>query len=630
MADKFSDVKISTITSTNLKRMTVLTKEQFGESGMPGAQFVKSQALQHPSASKYSLTRAALMGLLGAGAGVGVGKYAKKSKVAGGVIGGVSGVAASLIYDALRKGEEFDVAAAGVTAQGKGAIMLVAPKRLIVDLKAHKPIHLTMHFRPIILSSGEGIASEYPGWAGAIMQHGFLVQRCMMHYIHQHAKYAKPFQVEPHYGYHVTVAGLPSYMVNGNGVFMSKSKDYMNGTLWTNRFAEWPSPIFKDYGVGTPKTGDVQNAIADLIIKRTITSSGTSSIQTNSTSMRPSVGQYANRLNHYKDNRKVKPDGWFESGTRMDQFNLRYGRTVQRAQWFVWAAEMFRVHSGLHLSKIGGSGLHNWWYDHCAQWGIGCADDNRVSDKHTMLSYDSDIWLKDQTGKVHPYTENPMITGISPGNAIEYLKLVAQVTPPPFTTKIGDQITIWPDGATREFLDFPEDFLGSIVPPMDLINKDWYESLVAVRLSQGAPKWIRVMLYIVSAIVDLVCTVYGGPLGVIIGAVFSCMMTLTRLAMSNQGKIGIGDISKIIGTLASAITDAVDLSAVTGSFTDMLNNFQSVLDDAGLTTVMQGFLDVAESLSSTQFWPYINDLLGTTNDVEQSVGMDVEGAIARL
>jgi hypothetical protein len=60
----------------------------------------------------------------------------------------------------------------------------------------------------------------------------------------------------------------------------------------------------------------------------------------------------------------------------------------------------------------------------------------------------------------------------------------------------------------------------------------------------------------------------------------------------------------------------------------MLNNMEEALDDAGLKGTLMGALDAMESLSKNVNWPYVNDLLSTTNDIERSLGANVESGIS--
>jgi hypothetical protein len=614
----------TTVTVLPAKRTVVLTKEQFGNSNLPGSEFVRAQSKVFES--PYSLARLAAMGLIGAGTGAGIGKYSKRSLAKGALIGGVAGAASSLLYDLLSKEDEPDVVGAAVTPDGRASIMIVGSKRGIARKKSGQSAALKA--TPLLIAKGHNI-SKYPGWAGVIMQHGLLVQRCMMNYIYDHAQYHEPMQIEPHWGYTLKGWGAKAFTVTGSGAFADEDKDYSNGTLWTNRYVEWPSPIFGGYGIGTPAPGTLLSSIAKVLNYAKSSDGKTWTHVSWENHIRSAWTKYGifGGLKYLPNMMMFKPDPWWNQGSRMDQFTLRYGKTMQRAQWFVWAAEMLRIHADCHLSK---GDLGHWWADHCMQWGVGCASDIRLSQKKTMVNFPSDYWMKDTHGKKMQPNMNPCIVPLSDAAVIEYLKLVVAVSPPPFTSSPSKQINIYPEGTERTFLDFPEEFLGSIVPPMNLINKDWYNSLVGHFQEQGAPKSLRIFIYAVQAVIELVATYYGGPAGTLIGAFVACAMTLCRLGMSNGGKLSMQDISKLIGTIVSAIADVADLSEVSGTFTSMLSSMEEVLDDAGLKGVLNGCMDAMESLSKNVDWPYVNDLLSTTNDIERSLGANVDQAISNL
>jgi hypothetical protein len=650
------------------QRGRILAREQFGESGLPGSELVRVQSKRYPSASEFSAARLALLGLAGAGIGAFAAHKMKKSKAVGGALGGALGGAASLLLPKSND-DHLDVVAAGIDAGGRGSILLVGASKAVAEAVAagsgRRRID-SFGFVPVIVTDP---STKYPGWAGAILQHGLLVQRGMMSYIWDHAQYEEPTQVAPDYGFDTSEWGCAVGVGSDKGQPTQRFRvdcpnsrdvriwsncgpsasgkyepDWSNKTLWTERFAEWPSPAFPRYGLDTysfPQQcngcvgmndllpGSVQADIMRQV--RYIAFSrgdlGDPTRRANGQNLAAAYYAFGQKLELYKGNAKPLIDSyWTKNTASLDQFKRRYKLMMRRAQWFVWAAEMFRIHAGVTEQQLPG------WKTHCMQWGVGCASTARLGTKETMVSYNSKSWTTDRQGKKvtdeHGKEYNPIRVEMKVEVVQEYIKLVMRETPPVFTTSPKDQLTIRHPDDWRWMLDMP-DIVGAMQPPIDAVNCEYIKAIHAKRLSAAPPRSLKVFTYVFNTIVSIVSS-YGGPAMMVAYSAMTFVMTVARLSQQD-GKIDKAELCRAVGKLLADVAEATGAAEVAGeTFEDAINSLGEIADAQGIIDELETVLDLCESIKDSSAWPYVDEFFGTVLDFEQLGGQDVEAALEKI
>ena len=669
------------ITVPLFDRPVVLNKLQLDQADLPGSQFVRTQGKRYPDGG-FSLGRLVAMGLLGAGAGYGVGRYAKSKKPwKGAVVGGAVGAAGSLLVSALsKKDDEVDVIGSmifdggGGRNKNKGGLLLVAPASTSAGRRGSK-----LKVMPIFLSRTE---TRYPGWAGAIIQHGLLVQKAQMSYVWDHAQYRSCAQVAPEWGYDLEELGWKASGMSATSstVVSIAPKTYTDKALWTERFAEWPCPAWPKYGI-KGEYGRVQFEVRDLLAHHGYSGEGAPVVGGGNQSRRawrqwivPGYERYgmpAQIIKYAANNAKRLP-GYYDTTARRDAFLKRYSRMMRNAQWFVWAAEMFRIHAGVSLSAVGSD-----WIHHCQQWGIGCASDDRISShsaseydvpaggnaakyaakfekencaggrcrKFTMVTYNSKSWTQAhvptpeeasyfaKTGKLpSSWTpkDNPIGVDMDAASVKIYLSLVVDATPPPFETPLGEQLMVVHPDVPRWLMDMPtgKDYepsaysIGSVLPTVDDINLDFYNSVLNRILAKTTPRSMMITSYVVMTIVSLVSSyATQGAATVVIGAMMTLMMTIFRLAMAGGGKIATADLVRAVGTFVATVVAESGLTETLGKTVDeMLDSFSEVAEVKAIQNQLKDIVAGYESLKNNLQFPYADDLFANSVNIEELVG----------
>jgi len=384
----------------------VLTKQELYNSGLPGAQFTRD--LAHPSTSRVSLGRMLTMGLLGGLAGYGVSRKVDRHRGVGTGTGASLGVLGSLAYDKWKGDPSKDVDVVGALSDdnGKGTIVIAGPSELAKAMREHRRPKLKeagpkglytgfTPFVPILVTNPK--AYTPPGWAGAVIQHGMLVQSAQINYVYNHAGFKKPFQVSVYKGYRTSSWKTKVFEPSSRGIDCTNCDRtvYDNSTLFTERFVEWPSPVWPRFGLGTRAIGDIPPSGLKLALANHILNHKLGDRPVWEQGWEHAHLAYAmpyKVAGAYQQNDPKVSDFW-ASGNNMNAYIQRYDPMVRNAQWFVWAGEMLRLHSNPMAIPDG-------WRDHCAQWGVGCATTKRVygSNKTLMTDYDGKEWCEDPDG----------------------------------------------------------------------------------------------------------------------------------------------------------------------------------------------------------------------------------------
>lgn len=664
-------------------RPVVLTKLQLGETELPGSQFVRGERKLY-SSGDFSLGRLALMGLLGAGAGYGIGRGVKsKNPWKGVVAGGVVGAAGSVLISMLsKKDDDIDVVGSMVFDGGggrdrnKGSLLLLAPASAVAGRRGGK-----ISIAPIFLSDA---GTKYPGWAGAIIQHGLLVQKAQMSYVWDHAQYRSCAQVAPEWGYDIQELGWKCSLMSSTSqtVVSIAPKTYTDKALWTERFAEWPCPAWPEYGIaGT--FGRVQTEVRNLLAHHGYSGEGAPVVGSGKQSRRawrqwivPGYERYGMpaKFVSYAANAQQDIPRYYGTSARRNAFLARYSRMMRNAQWFVWAAEMFRIHAGVSLSAVGSD-----WVRHCQQWGIGCAADDRISGhlaseyenenpnvdlkpeeqdkfkkqncsggmcrKFTMVTYNSRSWTKPhgaspeeaayfaKTGKFPASwvpKDNPIRIDMDVSSVKIYLSLVVDATPPPFETPLGEQLMVVHPDAPRWLMDMPtgKDYepsaysIGGVLPTVDDINADFYLAVLNRILEKTVPRSMLITSYVVMTIVSYVASIVTeGAAAVVMGAMMTLMMTIFRLGVSSGGKIATGDLVRAVGTFIATVATESGLTSSLGKTVDqMLDKFSDIAEVKGIQNQLKDIVAGYESLKNNLKFPYADELFANALNIEEIVG----------
>lgn len=672
-----------------VKANPVLTKLELYNSGFPGSQFTREASI--PKTQESSLPKLLGMGLLGALGGTGVAHWRGYSKGKGAAVGAALGLGGAWITDlALTKPVEPDVIAAITDDAGSSSIVVIgdksytqessaAKKKAIATInerftsnKIHRLKHPgtklypvgqeRIHFPvvPLLLSNTD---TKYPGWAGAILEHGILVQTAQMRYVYQHADDRSPCMFEPHRGWNLGSGSVVASVTGGYDSWIKslgadqlyfnapKANDtWDNYKLWTNRFVEWPSPAWNNtFGIGNHTIGNIssvglgsmgykslQFALRDQIARSIhkfngfqVTSTKQWAVGQGMADRYEKIMNPANLVN-YIDNMRPYQHPYWDSDARQPEYWRRYNNMVKNAQWFVWAAEMLRLHS-----YKGAEHRPSWWVQHCTEWGVGCANSDRAVQKKLMTQYNSKAWCKDKDGN---WLGNPMNVPLHWDAVEEYLKLVVENTPSPWTTRPNLQLQVSPNipGISRMLLDIPDHALMGIMMPWDGIGMDYWKAIYSRVNGITAAKWLRVLTIVIAAVIEIVLLIFAQPLGDVMFAVLSCALALILMAIQRQQSgattLSSQDIIAIVGRVVSTALECTDFSlenwvaGASGSFGSMLEDLRKYAEEAGIPDVLKSVADTYRNIEQESGWGYCDDFLATMQDVPSeyanSLGLD--------
>lgn len=649
----------TTIEMVKPSGVVTLTKEQFGNSNLPGSEYVHASSKVHEP--EYSLKRLAALGLIGAGVGAGVGHGTKKRRTGrGALIGGAAGVAGSLLYDFMKKNDEPEVVGAAVDPNGRGSLVLVGSRKL-TDASKTKFLKALSHplvatISPMLVAKGN--VSDLPGWAGTVISHGMYVQGCMMQWMIQRtaASEGKRLHLQPHWAY----IEPEDTTVTGNGIGSTAGKDFGGSFTWTNVWAEWPSPIFKDYRLDG-NANYIGSSMANLIGKwrdDAISSAKDSGKASWEQGFWYTFGGYAMNPAHSS----IPIDSFWRKPENAVEFHERYSKMMTRSQWLVWAGEMLRLHSvdpalesgvsfdphsgQLKMSAPSGDvGPYESgdWRRHCNTWGVGYATANRMDDRWRMTQTAHDLgmrqggvnaakWKDDENGD---HVDNvdlwPIRLPLNHAAVKKYLEKIMAVTPKLFGTPSSEMLTIVHPDDARMFMDFPDDKMGAMIPPPYnyFLNEDWYQSLADSFWSNDKRgKVYQLVTQVIGAVISAVATYFGGPAGTLIGAAVSICLSLIRMGFNGSfGSISPEDICSMIGEVVAVVGAQLKVGAleVTGDFTSFLKGIQETIEESGVIQTFLGVMDTMESIQQSYNWPYVNDMFPTVIDIEKA--LDYEAAL---
>jgi hypothetical protein len=655
--------KTTTVEVVKSNRPITLTKEQLGESSLPGSEYIRATRLvREPD---YSLKRLAALGLIGAGVGAGIGRGMKNRRAGrGALIGGAAGAASSLLYDFITKKDEPEVVGAVVDPQGRGSLVLVGSRAAGQRAEDGQREVVAPVVAPMLVSKGS--VSDLPGWAGTVISHGMYVQGNMMGWMTQQtaASEGKHLYVQPHWAY----SKPDDTNVSGSGIASTAGKEFDNAKAWTNLFAEWPSPIFKDFRFDY-SWGHIGSSLADLIGRwrdDALNSGPDSGKASWEQGFYYTFGGYATNSAHST----IPVNEHWKKSTNKNDFYERHSKMMYRAQWLVWAGEMLRLHSvdpefesgssfdpktgryttSLHSGDIGVYESAEW-RRHCNVWGVGYATENRMDHRYRMTqiahgyshgtvhlphllsgSVNAAKWKCDENGD---YIDNPDLWPIRvPLNHAavkKYLEKIMEVTPKIFGTPSDKMLTIAHPDDTRMFMDFPDEIMGAMVPPPPeyFINKEWYTSLADSFWAEDKRGAVyRLVVQVVGAVVSAVASYFGGPAGTIIGAAVSICLSLIRLGLNGDfGSIGAMDICKMVGEVVAVVGAQIKSGTLkmSGDFTSFLQGIQETMEGSGAYQTFLGVMDMMESMNQSFQWPYANDVFPAVIDIEKA--LDYEAAL---
>lgn len=628
------------------KALYVLSKEQFSNTDLPGAKIIRAE--DKVITPRYSIATLVGMGLLGAGAGYGVSRATHGKGSIYSILGGAAGVAAGALINKMRVAEgKTDVV--GVVTDGKSSILTVSPSVAAVmasRAKASRPRGRRkppkrFGVMPVLLTNKE---TEFPGWAGAIIAHGALIQHTM------YARVARSpvYDLDGEY-WNKCIQSGPDYMMawdKGSDCVHEFYRGHQKRVLIWSR-PEWPAPGFtmrrlredtESFYTGTayPQTvpfhistctnedhrgaqrlfysmNDIgPNRSPQLAIRQLIERCLSRGLpfakqfgmdKAYATYHSAGAWQWVGNRSPY-----ILPE-WQNKGEDVTRiFWNRYSRMMQRAQWFVWAAEMFRMHA--HNSPYS-TEVPSWWRNHCLAWGVGCATPERIHDIPRMSTVSEEV-----DGE----TVYPWRVDVSHDYLKLYLELVIENTPDPFTTPRDRQLTIVPDRIERFLLDFPDNFLDrTIIPPIELYPYDNVRATLLSRFAGSAqmPGWAQALVGGIILIASIVIGIFTEGAGTVAGtAILAILAAVWNLAvMLTNGEVDASSMVNTIGKVLSAVCSAASINLSDfgglGDFLDEATSWANNMNIGGYLDTIKGWVDVLEGEAN---YPFMDELLGTTLD----------------
>jgi|GEM_PF-3744315 len=421
--------------------------------------------------------RIAAGGLLGAGVGYSVSRYRKSKKVwQGALVGAAVGTVGALLWprkdpDVVVTSDHF-ATSMGLTVASKKK---QRDRILLKNVKAIRYQQVSPAGK-ILIGGFKKMLVGPVGWLGFLVQHGGACQMYEMAYMMKKEHLAPDFKA--------------SWVDQERMEFQWKTK-----TLMCNRFMETQSPAFDWYGPDL--TGGAHGVKADRL-KHHFTEmvdkyQGVSSSKKWNTGITGTeygvmgynaAGKYAQngssvnvegekpaanalewyeqivgREHHcahriaeygygewskYKNNKLVMPREFKDDTTGISGslWNFRVRAWYRRAQWFVWACEMARLHCG--TGSITNKVCPEWWLKYANSWGIMVPDEWALANRQSYPS-----WTKKQDSAAY---EMLVLPNISMDNWEEIARTLMRVAPCPGAPgTLGDQIS----NRFTNILDFP-------------------------------------------------------------------------------------------------------------------------------------------------------------------------------
>jgi len=459
----------------------------------------------------------------------------------------------------------------------------------------------------VALPGASKLSVDPLGWLGVIVGHGNVCQSAQMKYIWNHAKYEDPTQFAPHWGINnvntgyecPTVGVLNDYRSVPLLRYPKKAGikacriTFSNSTLWTERFVEGPCPAFFHFKLHKNlwKDKQCQAVVRECLIrhkgKRRARHQGVDG----------ALEKSASRLAEYPG-RVTIPDYWDVNDSRRAQFWHRIREYFNFGQWLVWAAEMYRQHAGLTVPPPG-------WTEHCAAWGVFCAEPYRFTVKKSMLG----SWAQNHGNWVMDGVKSAEVA-MKGADCLPYLNAVKRHTPPPGTPgTCGEQIR--PPGAPRVLLDLPT-LVESFRPALDIDTVDWIAGCRSKIDNEGWSTAFGVWFGIFKAALAAASSFTGGAGGAVLQAgmsvVSSVALEFIALAPSMDGR----SLSKseIVSLAGKCLSGALDVAGAAGL------SFDDAIDAAGLTAEYRQLTSLYADLRDNWGWDYASEAFGAVVEVK--------------
>lgn len=479
---------------------------------------------------------------------------------------------------------------------------------------------------PQLIDGRDPHPDERPGWLGKVIQHGQLVTNCMIQYVWYRAKYEDRMCTQPHRGINTAGIGTKTFKAGPSGISTNRPYYYDNHALWTNRFAEWPSPIFPMWRFGFHK-GDIWKPGSFIL--------NTIEFMYNKGKIRKRCqDQYIDNAYDkfaYRTPRKIKfPSWWKEDSEKEAKLESRMMGSFRMAHWTVWAMEMIRIHTDPldFLLKAANKDLYEAWQRHVRGWGIGNHSATRLRKKWNMRTH-QEKWLSwwDKDKK-----KNKWMSGADTGwNVVDLVQVIPWVMRHTPLLTDSDEITKWkfprPGEGARMLMDMPSS-VGSIKPDFHYINSDFYRTLIARWQAEGgSDNSATRMTSAVLAVIETVITVASeGTMSAIALGTLAVFQSLLQMAMNDafgQGKLTLSDIGKLASDVLTAVAKETNFSVPGLSGTPILNGLGQMANAAKETTESDSFKELVSGLDSlvkNRDWPYINQCFSALFDVGELFG----------
>jgi len=268
-------------------------------------------------------------------------------------------------------------------------------------------------------------------------------------------------------------------------------------------------------------------------------------------------------------------------------------------QWLVWAAEMWRIHSGLYDPP-------GWWIRHCLAWGIGCASRTRVNEMRTMNQQRYGVLEHPDTGERMPLTTTGVVVSDAGPMPTEWLlREIVERVPKPGAIPSGTELLAASDGSMRLGA-----WSGAAGPmrPMITWPKEWQNTIFARRQNSASKKssgkalmiFTQASMAIGSSVAGFV-TAACPPLGVGLQMAISIGMTFLMDIMEQTLKTGFYEI-ELTGGNFGALLRQIALRSTKAGLEALTNADIEQLDN------------VYENLDET--WGYADDLISSLGEFE--------------
>jgi len=343
-----------------------------------------------------------------------------------------------------------------------------------------------------------------PGWLGALLGHGYVVQSLISEYMRKRAHISWDYKLDE--GSHGHVEHPPS--------------------RWAHSWCEFPPPVTirHDFLTSQGKSNFGRWEVWN-----------TSAYNDYLAETRPISDRFVHFNSVYVDAKDRYKGCQFELGLssqykgiiklpayRDESYRDRWLRYYRCARWIVWAAEMMRIHSGLAMLP----GTPPGWAEYCVSWSIGCATKSRYLSRHSLDKRSI------STLESSPLLENfadladlPPALGeekLDPTYAFKVLQQVMREIPRPGQLASGSELVRprrladWAPGADR------------VAPGYHWNNTEWQKLINYMAkkklYNSFAWKWVKAVSSVTASLVAYAGAGLGAGLGGAVGGVLGMMI----------------------------------------------------------------------------------------------------------